>query len=91
MATPWEAAVATVDDVRAVLGGKVVVSVANALVQEGGDMLAVTPPRGSVAACVASALPDSLVAAAGHHLPAPVLGDLDAHPGGRCPRLLRPP
>jgi predicted dinucleotide-binding enzyme len=30
-----------------------------------------------VAACVAAALPGALVAAAGHHLPAHVLGDLD--------------
>ena len=57
------------------LSGKVVVCVANALVREGRDMLAVIPPRGSVAA----ALPDALVAAAGHHLPARALADLD-HP-----------
>jgi 8-hydroxy-5-deazaflavin:NADPH oxidoreductase len=76
MATPWDAAVATVGEVEEYLRGKVVVSVANALVREGGDMLALTPPRGSVAASVQARLPDALVAAAGHHLPAPVLGDL---------------
>jgi len=76
VATPWEAAVATVRDLEANLRGKVVVSVANALVREGGDMLAVVPPRGSVAASLQAQLPASLVAAAGHHLPAPVLGDL---------------
>ncbi len=39
-------------------------------------MLAVIPPRGSVAASVQAHLPEALVAAAGHHLPAPVLVDL---------------
>ena len=76
MATPWEAAVATVGEIEDLLRGKVVVSVANALIREGPDMLAVVPPRGSVAASVQARLPRSLVAAAGHHLPAPVLGDL---------------
>jgi NADPH-dependent F420 reductase len=77
VATPWESATHTVREIEALLRGKVVVSVANALVREGKDMLAVIPPRGSVAACVAAALPQSLVAGAGHHLPAHVLGDLD--------------
>ena len=77
LATPWEAAIATVGDLETVLHGKVVVSVANALVREGRDMLAVGPPRGSVAAGVQGRLPGTLVAAAGHHLPAPVLVDLD--------------
>jgi NADPH-dependent F420 reductase len=76
MATPWEAAVATVGEVQKNLEGKVVISVANALVREGRDMLAVIPPRASVAASVAAALPGSRVAAAGHHLPARVLEDL---------------
>jgi NADPH-dependent F420 reductase len=77
MATPWEAAVATVRELEEHLRDKVVVCVANALVREGSDMLAVIPPRGSVAASVAAALPDALVSAAGHHLPAHVLADLD--------------
>jgi NADPH-dependent F420 reductase len=76
MATPWEAAVSTVGAVQESLEGKVVVCVANALIREGHDMLALIPPRGSVAASVQAHLPDSQVAAAGHHLPAPVLGDL---------------
>jgi 8-hydroxy-5-deazaflavin:NADPH oxidoreductase len=79
MATPWEAAVPTVVEIAEHLSGKVVVCVANALVREGRDMLAVIPPRGSVAASVAAALPDALVSAAGHHLPARALADLD-HP-----------
>jgi hypothetical protein len=77
VATPWEAAVSTVREIEGVLAGKVVVCVANALIREGKEMLAVIPPRGSVAAGVAAALPDARVAAAGHHLPAHVLGDLD--------------
>jgi NADPH-dependent F420 reductase len=77
MATPWEAAVATVTEVAGHLENKVVVCVANALVREGPDMLALFPPRGSVAASVAAAVPGALVAAAGHHLPAPVLAKLD--------------
>ncbi len=76
MATPWEAAVPTVSELAEHLEGKVVVCVANALVREGRDMLAVIPPRGSVAASVQAHLPGALVAAAGHHLPAPVLVDL---------------
>jgi hypothetical protein len=77
MATPWEAAVATVAEIAEQLRGKVVVCVANALVREGAEMLPVIPPRGSVAASVAAAAPGALVAAAGHHLPAPVLAQLD--------------
>ena len=77
MATPWEAAVPTMRDIAEHVAGKVVICVANALVREGREMLAVIPPRGSVAACVAAALPQALVAAAGHHLPAHVLEDLD--------------
>jgi len=77
MATPWEAAVPTVAEIAGHLRGKVVVCVANALVREGSDMLALIPPRGSVAASVAAAAPDALVAAAGHHLPAHALAKLD--------------
>lgn len=77
VATPWEAAVATVAEIADRVHGKVVVCVANALVREGSDMLALIPPRGSVAASVAAAVPGALVAAAGHHLPAPVLAKLD--------------
>ena len=60
------------------LEGKVVVSVANALVKQGREMHALVPPRGSMAAAVQAALPGALVAAAGHHLPASELEDLDA-------------
>ena len=70
MATPWDGAVATVKPLADVLAGKVVVSMANALVKEGREFLALMPPRGSVAAMVQAALPRSLVSASFHHLPA---------------------
>jgi NADPH-dependent F420 reductase len=70
VATPWDGAVATVKPLAAVLAGKVVVSMANALVKEGREFLALMPPRGSVAAGVQAALPESLVSASFHHLPA---------------------
>lgn len=77
VATPWDAAVATVRALEEHLRGTVVVSVVNALVREGRDMLALTPPRGSMAAAIAAHLPAARVAAAGHHLPASALADLD--------------
>ena len=57
VATPWDSALATVRSVRQALAGKVVVSMANALVKDGREMLALVPPRGSVAAAVQAALP----------------------------------
>jgi NADPH-dependent F420 reductase len=78
VATPWDSAIATVRSLREPLAGKVVVSMANALVKEGREMLALVPPRGSVAAAVQAALPESLVAAAFHHLPASEMEDLDS-------------
>ena len=53
------------------------VSVANALVKQGREMHALVPPRGSMAGAIQAALPGALVAAAGHHLPASELEDLD--------------
>ncbi len=55
LATPWDSAMATVRSLREPLAGKVVVSMANALVKEGREMLALIPPRGSVAAAVQAA------------------------------------
>ena len=78
VATPWDSAVATVRALREPLAGKVVISMANALVKEGREMLALLPPRGSVAAAVQAALPDSLVAAAFHHLPASEMENLES-------------
>jgi len=70
VATPWEGAVSTVRPLADALAGKVVVSMANALVKEGREFLALIPPRGSVAATVQAVLPHSLVSASLHHLPA---------------------
>jgi len=78
LATPWDSAVATLKPLRGVLAGKVVISMANALIREGREMLALIPPRGSVAAAVQAALPDSFVAAAFHHLPASEMEDLES-------------
>jgi NADPH-dependent F420 reductase len=78
VATPWDGAVATVRPLAAALAGKVVVSMANALVKEGREFLALMPPRGSVAATVQAVLPGSLVSASFHHLPASEMERLDA-------------
>jgi NADPH-dependent F420 reductase len=78
VATPWDSAIPTVRALREPLAGKVVISMANALVKEGKEMLALVPPRGSVAAAVQAALPDSLVAAAFHHLPASEMEKLES-------------
>ena len=78
VATPWDSAIPTVRSLCEPLRGKVVVSMANALVKEGREMLALVPPRGSVAAAAQAAVPDSLVAAAFHHLPASEMENLES-------------
>lgn len=77
VATPWDGAVPTVRPLGEALAGKIVLSVAVAMVKQGRELLAVQLPRGSVAASLQAALPGSLVAAAGHHLPAADLENLD--------------
>jgi NADPH-dependent F420 reductase len=77
VATPWDSAPATVRGLASNLAGKVVVSMANALVKDGREMLALMPARGSIAAAVQAAAPDAKVAAAFHHLPASELLSLD--------------
>lgn len=78
LATPWEGAVHTVSELADALKGKVLISMANALVREGREMLPLVHPRGSVAAAVQSVLPGTKVAAAFHHLPAREMADLDS-------------
>ncbi len=78
VATPWDSAIPTVKALREPLAGKVVISMANALIKEGREMLPLIPPRGSVAAAVQAFLPDSLVAAAFHHLPASEMENLES-------------
>jgi NADPH-dependent F420 reductase len=58
------------------LTGKVVVSMANALIRLGSEFHPLVPPRGSVAAHVQAAVPHCRVVAAFHHLPAAELGHL---------------
>jgi NADPH-dependent F420 reductase len=77
VATPWDAAASTTESVADLLGGKVVVSMANALAKKDGELQAVTPPSGSVAAAVQEAAPGALVAAAFHHVPARSLAAVD--------------
>jgi 8-hydroxy-5-deazaflavin:NADPH oxidoreductase len=79
IATPWDGATETALSVAGKLRGKVLISMANALARVAGEFQPLVPPRGSVAASLQAAVPDSLVAAAMHHLPAKELGALD-HP-----------
>ncbi len=76
VATPWEGTVATVTPLCELLTGKVVVSMVNAMTKAGRELLALAPPRGSMATTVQAALPGSSVAATFHHLPAADLEDL---------------
>jgi hypothetical protein len=78
VATPWDSAVATVTALRDHLAGKVVISMVNALVREGRELVPLYPPRGSMAAQLAHALPASTVVGAFHHLPASETVNLDS-------------
>lgn len=79
VATQWDAAVPTARVLEPTLRGKVVLSVANALVRQGRELQALVPARGSLAAGVQAVLPGSWVAGAGHHLPAESLQDLEVN------------
>jgi NADPH-dependent F420 reductase len=74
IATPWDSAAPMAHDLAEHLRGKVVVSMANALIRVGAEFQPLVPPRGSVAAHVQAAAPGSRVVAAFHHLPAKELG-----------------
>ena len=76
VATPWDAAASTAATVAEELAGKVVISMANALVKMGREFHPLVPPRGSIAAAVQAAVPQALVSATLHHVPARDLGDL---------------
>jgi 8-hydroxy-5-deazaflavin:NADPH oxidoreductase len=76
LATPWDSAATTVREHAVALRGKVVISMANALVRVGHEFQPLVPPRGSVAAHVQAAAPACRVVAAFHHLPAKELGHL---------------
>jgi 8-hydroxy-5-deazaflavin:NADPH oxidoreductase len=76
IATPWDSAATTAQEQAALLNGKIVISMANALVRVGHEFQPLVPPRGSVAAHVQVAVPGCRVVAAFHHLPAKELGHL---------------
>ena len=76
IATPWDSAATAVTEHSRILHGKIVVSMANALVRVGHEFQPLVPPRGSVAAHVQAAVPNCRVVAAFHHLPAKELGNL---------------
>ena len=76
VATPWEGACDLVSSLADELGGKVVISMANALARVDGEFLPLMPPRGSIAGHVQASIPRSVVAAAFHHLPAKELGNI---------------
>jgi NADPH-dependent F420 reductase len=76
IATPWDSAATTAQEHGDVLAGKVIVSMANALVRVGHEFQPLVPPRGSVAAHVQAAVPACHVVAAFHHLPATELGNI---------------
>jgi 8-hydroxy-5-deazaflavin:NADPH oxidoreductase len=78
IATPWDSAATMAQAHARYLAGKVVVSMANALVRVGKEFEPLIPPRGSVAAHVQAAVPSSRVVAAFHHLPARELGAIGA-------------
>jgi NADPH-dependent F420 reductase len=79
VATPWDSAVATVSALRDALADKTVISMVNAMAKEGRELTPVYPPRGSMAAQIAFALPDSTIVGAFHHLPAAMMEDLDSN------------
>ena len=76
LATPWDSAATTARSLEPQLRGKIVISMANALVRVGSEFQPLLPPRGSVAAHVQAAVPSCRVVAAFHHLPAAELGHL---------------
>jgi len=76
ISTPWDSAATTAQEHEKALHGKVVISMANALVRVGHEFQPLVPPRGSVAAHVQAAVPGCRVVAALHHLPAKELGHL---------------
>jgi NADPH-dependent F420 reductase len=78
VATPWDSAVATVRTLRSQLANKIVISMVNSMAREGRELVPLYPPRGSMAAQIAFALPESTVAGAFHHLPASQMENLDS-------------
>src|SRR3954465_9444213 len=84
IATPWDSAATTAQAHAPQLAGKVVVSMANALVRVGHEFQPLVPPRGSVAAHVQAAVPRCRVVAG---FPPPAAEG--ARPPRRADRLRR--
>jgi NADPH-dependent F420 reductase len=76
VATPWDSAATIVNEHTQQLIGKIVVTMANALVRVGKEFQPLVPPRGSIAAHIQAEIPLSRVVAAFQHLPATELGNL---------------
>ena len=79
VATPWDSIATLVGEHAEALRGKVVVTMANALIRVGKEFQPLVPPRGSIAAHVQAAIPASRVVAAMQHIPAKELGNLEHH------------
>ncbi|NBW91392.1 MAG: NADPH-dependent F420 reductase [Actinobacteria bacterium] len=79
VATPWDSTATIVGEHAHALRGKIVVTMANALVRVGKEFQPLVPPRGSIAAHVQAEIPASRVVAALQHLPAKELGNLNHH------------
>jgi 8-hydroxy-5-deazaflavin:NADPH oxidoreductase len=77
LATTWEGTVPTAREHAQALAGKVVVCMANAMEKVDNAFLPVVAPEGSLAEQVAAVVPDSLVSAAFHHVPAAAFAALD--------------
>jgi len=78
VATPWESTIETLKPLNDALANKIVISMVNALAKEGRELVPLLAPRGSVAAQIAFALPQSTVVGAFHHLPAGEMENLDS-------------
>jgi NADPH-dependent F420 reductase len=76
VAVPWDAMVRLIEPLEHVLQGKIVVSMANALVKVGDEFAALGLPRGSAAQLLQAKLPSAMVVAALHHVPARALANL---------------
>ncbi len=77
LATPWDALVPTIKPLKDILAGKIVVTIANALVKTDQEFQPVLLAEGSVAALVSSLLPASSIVSAFQHVPAGELLDID--------------
>ncbi|WP_037906406.1 NADPH-dependent F420 reductase [Actinacidiphila yeochonensis] len=75
VAVPWEGHAKTLEGLREVLAGKLVVDCVNPLGFDKQGAYALTPDEGSAAQQAAALLPDSRVTAAFHHLSAVLLQD----------------